>query len=129
MKKKKSPPAPPPEELLSAARTEAEPAILKMIQGGEMSHTELVTLCRNRGLGNASRSIPRGDLAKVLLGQMSKDALGDPIDRHRRAVERFIKAEPSVVSQLQCDMDHKSCPPFRVLECFHSADQIKKFYE
>lgn len=126
--KKKEPPVQ-PEVLLHTAQAEAEKDVLKMIGGGELSHTELVTLCRQHGLKNASRSIPRSDLAKVLLGQLSKDALGDPVDRHRRAIGRFIKAEPSVVPQLLCDLDHDSCPPFRVLECYHSAEQIKNYNE
>ncbi len=95
----------------------------------ELNHTELVALCRAKGYAGASRSVPRQDLIEVLEGKLAAENIGDPINRHRKAIEAFLDAEPSVISQLRCNADHISCPPAQVLECFGSSDRIKEFYE
>lgn len=95
----------------------------------ELNHTELVQLCRAQGYAGASRSVPLETLIKILEGKVSDKEVGDPINRQRKAIEAFLDAEPSVISQLRCDADHATCPPARVLECFGSNDRIKDFYE
>ena len=95
----------------------------------ELNHTELVQMCRAKGYAGASRSVPRQELLEVLTGKTAAENIGDPINRHRKAVEAFLDAEPSVISQLRCDADHAFCPPARVLECFGSSDRMQEFYE
>jgi len=93
----------------------------------QLNHSELVAICRQRGWGNASRDIPSEVLIQVLKEEEDPDIIGDPIDKYRRAIEKFLKDYPSVVSQLRCDQNHAACPPARVIECFGSAPEIKDY--
>lgn len=95
----------------------------------DLNHTELAQLCRERGFGNVSRDTPEEIMIMVLEQNESSDLLGDPIDRLRKAVEKFLEAYPTVRPQLRCDEHHAACPPTRVIDCFLSAPEIVDFYE
>jgi hypothetical protein len=88
----------------------------------EMNQTELIYLCRKRGLRGASRSIPLDTIRKVLTGEEPPESLGDPINRHRKAISKLLDKEPSLKDQLRCDFDHAMCPPAKVLDCFQSLE-------
>jgi hypothetical protein len=94
---------------------------------GELNHTELVALCMDKGFPRASRDTPLRVLREVLLGKLSPDELGTPIDRRRKAIAKFLAKHEEVIPQLRCDLDHANCPEARVLGCFRSNDEIEKF--
>lgn len=88
----------------------------------ELNETELVELCKERGLLVAHRGLGRDTLIGLLTGSVSEDEYTpDPIDEERDLMLYMQRAHSSMIlGQLRCGDEHyycPDCPAGRVVIC------------
>jgi len=95
----------------------------------DVNDTELIELCRQRGILSARHGLSRKTLLKALRGEISdQDLPPDPLDDSRDMMQYMMQAYPDASrQQLRCADEQffcPECPVGRVVAC--SVVNIKK---